>query len=97
MFKVFEVTDFYIRSSTLRALAPSSFLTDFSRCLLLLLLLFESTRYCENLVCGKNFAIRTQRCFFCLEFFPKRSKLLPFWHTIGLRFLTDFPSGTKEM
>ena len=33
MFKVFEMTDFCNRSSTLRALAPSSFLTDFSRCL----------------------------------------------------------------
>ena len=33
MFKVFEMTDFYIRSSTLRAPAPSSFLTDFSMCL----------------------------------------------------------------
>ena len=31
MFKVFEMTDFCNRSSTLRALAPSSFLTDFSR------------------------------------------------------------------
>ena len=37
MFKVFEMTDFCIRSSTLRALAPSSFLTD----LLLLLLLLN--------------------------------------------------------
>ena len=32
MFKVFEMSDFCIRSSTLRALAPSSFLTDLSRC-----------------------------------------------------------------
>ena len=32
MFKLFEMTDFCIRSSTLRALVPSSFLTDFSRC-----------------------------------------------------------------
>ena len=32
MFKVFEMTDICIRSSTLRALAPSSFLADFSRC-----------------------------------------------------------------
>ena len=31
MFKVFEMTDFCIRSSTVRALAPSSFLNDVSR------------------------------------------------------------------
>ena len=31
MFKVFEMTDFWIRSSTPRALAPSSFLTDLFR------------------------------------------------------------------
>ena len=31
MFKVFEMTDFCIRSSTPRALAPSSFLTDLFR------------------------------------------------------------------
>ena len=33
MFKVFEMIDFCILSSTLRALAPCSFLSDFSRCL----------------------------------------------------------------
>ena len=31
MFKVFEMTDFCIRSGTPRALAPCSFLTEFSR------------------------------------------------------------------
>ena len=31
MFKVFEMTDLCIRSRTPRALAPSSFFTDFSR------------------------------------------------------------------
>ena len=43
MFKVFKMTDFCIRPSTLRALAPSSFLTDFSRCL-------EYVNYCVVLI-----------------------------------------------